>query len=140
MRRQKRKRLSCLLKDLKETTFIELLKLNNNFSGITLDMIKNQIYSQYPRIKDPKGHRYSDEIKKFVLTLNFYVPREYKYMRNVFSLSHSCTEEDAAKDIHYRIKTCKLHYVWGASIKSTFFFVAGVDKEPPSKRTPIKWF
>ena len=55
--RQQRKidSLSGLLKDLKERTLIDqntTAKFNDHFSGIALDMIKNQIYNQD---RDPRG-------------------------------------------------------------------------------------
>ena len=54
-------------------------------------MIQNQLKNQD---RYPKGRRYSDEIKKFALTLNFYSPRAYEYIRGLFSLpqSNSLTE------------------------------------------------
>ena len=51
MRRQQRKidSLPGLLKDLKESIPIDqntVVKLNSNFPGITMDIIKNQMYNQ----------------------------------------------------------------------------------------------
>ena len=46
----------------------------------------NQIHNQD---RDPRGRRYIDEVKKFVLTLNFYSPRAHEYIRGVFSLPHT---------------------------------------------------
>ena len=63
-----------------------VIKLNENFSGLTLDMIKNQINNQD---RDPRGCRYSDEVKKFALTLSFHSLRADKYIHGVLSLSHS---------------------------------------------------
>ena len=37
----------------------------------------------------PVGRRYPDEVKRFALTLHFYSPRAYDYLRNVFSLPHT---------------------------------------------------
>ena len=36
-----------------------------------------------------KEEAYCDEIKKIALTLNFYSPRAYDYLRSVFSLPHA---------------------------------------------------
>ena len=61
--------LTGLIKDLNEKTLIDqktVIKLNEHFSGLTLDTIKNQINNQD---RDPRGRQYSDEVKKFALTL-----------------------------------------------------------------------
>ena len=60
--------------------------LNENFSGLTLELIKNQLENQG---RNCYGRRHSDEAKKFALTLNFYSPRAYEYVRSVFALPHS---------------------------------------------------
>ena len=81
--------LSNLIDDLKEKALIDestVTVLKNKFSGTTLELIKNQLLNQE---KDPKGRRYEEEVKKFALTLNFYSPRAYDYIRTVFSLPHA---------------------------------------------------
>ena len=75
VRRQRKKIDSSVITDMKDKALIDdktFLKLNDSFSGVTLDMIANQIHNQD---RDPRGRRYSDEVKKFALTLNFYSPR-----------------------------------------------------------------
>ena len=81
--------LSNLIDDLKEKALIDesrVTVLKNKFLGTTLELIKNQLLNQE---KDPKGRRYEEEVKKFALTLNFYSPRAYDYIRTVFSLPHA---------------------------------------------------
>ena len=38
------------------------------------------------KCKDPRGHRFSEEVKKFALTLHFYSPRAYTFVRSLFAL------------------------------------------------------
>ena len=50
--------LSSLLDDLKEKSLIDqrtALKLNENFSGLTINIIENQLKNQN---RDPRGRRY----------------------------------------------------------------------------------
>ena len=42
-------------------------KLNENFSGLTLDILKNHLRN---KDRDPCGRRHSDKAKKFALTLH----------------------------------------------------------------------
>ena len=49
-------------------------------------MVKNQLKNNE---RKTNGRRYDDEIKKFALTLNFYSPRAYEYVRSIFCLPHS---------------------------------------------------
>ena len=58
-------------------------QLQEKFPGISADIIKNHFAN---KDKKPQGHRHSDEAKKFALTLNFYSPRAYEYVRKIFSL------------------------------------------------------
>ena len=60
--------------------------LNENFSGLTLELIKNHLFNQD---REPCARRHNDEAKKFALSLNFYSPRAYEYVRSVFALPHA---------------------------------------------------
>ena len=60
--------------------------LNENFSGLTYELVKNQFKNQHVK---PKGHRYFDEVKEFAATLHFYSPRAYKLMQPILSLPAS---------------------------------------------------
>ena len=81
--------LANIIDDLKERSLIDdttVDRLKEKFSGMSLELIKNQLINQG---KNPKGRRYYEEVKKFALTLNFYSPRPYDYLRTVFSLPHA---------------------------------------------------
>ena len=57
--------------------------LQNNFGGMARDIFDNQL-------KNTKGNanarRYSDEIKQFALTLHYYSPKAYDFIRKVLHL------------------------------------------------------
>ena len=78
--RRKEKKISSLTELFDDLTSRKLInndaasRLNENFSGLTLELIKNHFYNQD---RDPRGRRHNDEVKKFALTLNFYSPRAY---------------------------------------------------------------
>ena len=60
--RTKTSSLSNIVDEMKENCLIDqgtALKLNESFSGLTVDIIQNQLKHQS---RDPKGRRYSDEI------------------------------------------------------------------------------
>ena len=59
--------------------------LKETFSGLTWKIIENHLNNQH---RDSRGYRHNDEAKKFALTLHFYSPRAYEYLRSVFSFSH----------------------------------------------------
>lgn len=46
-------------------------------------MLANEIANNE---RQPTGRRYSDEVKKFALTVQFYSTRAYEYFRTVFKL------------------------------------------------------
>ena len=48
------------------------------FDGIKLDIFNNEMKNQS---KCAKGKRYSDNIKMFALTLNYYFPNAYNFCR-----------------------------------------------------------
>ena len=56
--------------------------LKETFSGLPLTMIENHLKNQD---RESHGNRHSDEVKRFAMTLHFYSPRGYDYMRSVFS-------------------------------------------------------
>lgn len=81
---------TAVRKNLKERTIIDqntVAKLNGNFSGITLDMIKNR-YIVSTGIQDV-----ADTVTKsrsfLSPELNFDPPRVYEYIRGVFALPHT---------------------------------------------------
>ena len=63
--------------------------LNSQFSEVQLELLRNQQKNKFSASK--KGYRYSELIKKFALTLQFYSARAYNFMRTHFSLPHPHT-------------------------------------------------
>ena len=59
--------------------------LKDQFSGPTLTMFENQINNSKRKAGVKRNH---EEIKKFALTLHFYSPKAYLFMRKVFDLPH----------------------------------------------------
>jgi hypothetical protein len=75
-----------IIKNLKKKEYLsnEIAELlNTNFSGLTNEIMQSELANNN---RASKGKRYSDEVKKFALTLNFYSPRAYNFLRTVFSL------------------------------------------------------
>ena len=78
--------LQSLVNDIKER---ELMApsiadcLASNFSGLTGELISNH-FSNMDRSRN--GVRYTPDVKKFALTLHFYSPRAYDYVRQSFCL------------------------------------------------------
>jgi hypothetical protein len=75
--------LQDLLKDLKNRGFIEAETgkvLTSHFSGTTAEIFNNEIAN---RCRNPRGRRYSEDMKKFALTLHYHSPKAYKYCRFV---------------------------------------------------------
>ena len=90
--RRKGKRITNLsdrLNDLREKNLLSIdasQKLENTFSGLDYSIISSHHQNMN---RAPVGRRYHDEVKRFALTLHFYSPRAYDYLRNVFSLPHT---------------------------------------------------
>ena len=102
IRRQKKKMKTQteLIDELKERKLLDddvASMLEENFSGITAEVMINQLKN---KDRDPRGRRYTSEVKKFALTLDFYSPRAYDYLRKVFALPHrhSLTEWTSSVD------------------------------------------
>ena len=57
--------------------------IKQNFFGLKSGLFGSELKNQN---RSPKGHFYTDEVKKFALTLNFYSPCAYDYVRSPFSL------------------------------------------------------
>ena len=51
--------------------------LEHNFSGVAENLFKNQMKNA--RITT-HGHRYTDEIKQFAMTLHYYSPKAYDFV------------------------------------------------------------
>ncbi|KAL4084493.1 hypothetical protein QTP88_023781 [Uroleucon formosanum] len=77
-----------LLQDIKEKGLIEENGYNvilENFDGMSCEIFNNQLKTKN---KNAKNRRYSDELKKLALTLNYYSPKAYKYCRTIFKIPH----------------------------------------------------
>jgi hypothetical protein len=80
--------MNTLISDMKERQLLEPSvadQLDKHFHHLSKDIIINQFVNQD---RSNKGHRHSDEVKKFALTVHFYSPRAYDYLRSIFTLPH----------------------------------------------------
>ena len=59
--------------------------LEHNFSGVAENLFQNQMKNA--RITT-YGHRYTDEIKQFAMTLHYYSPKAYDFVRKLLALPH----------------------------------------------------
>ena len=57
--------------------------IRQDFSGLKSELFQPKLSNQKC---GSKGHRYSDEIKKFALPLHFYSPRAFEFMCKMFTL------------------------------------------------------
>ena len=83
---QKITKLTDLINELQNKNLIEqepATVMQQCFDGNLL-----QIFSHELKHKDTarKGRRYSDELKKFALTLHYYSPQAYEYAKSIFTL------------------------------------------------------
>ena len=86
--KKKTKTLEELIDDMKIQGLLNSdisAKLKESFSGLTYEIILNHFKN---KDRSTQGHRYTDEIKKFALTVHFYSPRAYQYLRPILSLPH----------------------------------------------------
>ena len=58
-------------------------KLAETFPGLDGELMASQLNN---KDRHNRGNRYSDPVKKFSLTLHFYSPRAYEYLRTIFDL------------------------------------------------------
>ena len=75
---------------LKEKLIIssrEAESLQSTFKDTHLEFMYN---FQNNLKSNPSGRRYSDEIKEFALTLYFYSPKAYKYVRSIIDKKMVC--------------------------------------------------
>ena len=87
-KRNKRiKNMTDLIKQLKEKSYIaekqaDLLEFN--FNGMAKELFTNQMNNPV----DSHYRRYTDETKQFAMTLHYYSPKAYNFVRNLLSLPH----------------------------------------------------
>jgi hypothetical protein len=85
-RESKAKNMKQLINTLKKKLFIkeeEAELLHNNFDGLRLSLFNNAMKNN----KAPLcGRRYSDEIKEFAVTIQYYSPKAYNFLRTIIPL------------------------------------------------------
>ena len=85
---EKVKNLTQALQKLEEKQLISADThqfLKNTFSGLTLELLDNELRNTKLPVH---ARRYSNEVKQFALTLNFYSQKAYNYIRGIFVLPH----------------------------------------------------
>jgi len=78
--------MNDLLKTLKDKKLLSEdcgAIIESHFSGMVSEIFKSELCNNK---RELTGRRYSDEVKKFALTLHFYSPRAYDFLRTIFSL------------------------------------------------------
>ena len=78
-----------LLKVLKEQKLVsdeKLALLDHNFSGIAKKLFRDQVRNA--KVKNKKGNRYNLVTKQFAVTLHYYSPKAYNFVRQVLNLPH----------------------------------------------------
>ncbi len=88
LRRQEKKATSMkeLIDTVKEKLFVkeeEAEVLHNNFDNISLSLFQNALKNKNVQ---PNGRRYADQIKEFAVTLHFYSPKAYNFLRTIIPL------------------------------------------------------
>ena len=79
------KDLLTLLKEKHLVAEKELELLQYNFTGTAKHLFQNQ---QKNLKGNQHGNRYSDETKQFAMTLHYYSPKAYDFVRKVLMLPH----------------------------------------------------
>jgi hypothetical protein len=99
-RELKIKSMTELLKSCSDKQFIdqnEQAFLERNFSGLNLDIIKNEFSNRFTL---PKGRRYSDPVKEFAMTLYYYSPKAYNYVRGILHLPHQSSLQNWCQSVN----------------------------------------
>ena len=87
---RKEKTIKGLVRQLQKSKLISEEAGNsfgNNFGHMSMELFKNQ----QKNAEKQAGSRYSEEIKQFAISLHFYSPRAYKFVRKSLSLPHPST-------------------------------------------------
>ncbi len=85
-RENKAKNMKQLINTLKKKLFIkeeEAELLHNNFDGLNLSLFNNAMKNNKAL---PGGRRYTDEIKEFAVTIQYYSPKAYNFLRSIIPL------------------------------------------------------
>ncbi|EFN74744.1 THAP domain-containing protein 9, partial [Camponotus floridanus] len=82
------KSMKHLFDELKEKYVSDtdaLSMLSREFEGMSLDLFQNEIKNNS---RSASGRRYSEEVKKFAVTLFYNSPKAYDYCRRILNLPH----------------------------------------------------
>ena len=63
--------------------------LDHNVGGVSKCLFENQMENS--QLKDKHSYHYNLETKQFAMTLQYYSPKAYEFVHNVFFLPHSST-------------------------------------------------
>lgn len=99
-REQKIKTMTELLKSCSNKQLIdhnEQAFLDRNFGGMNLQVIKNEFSNRFTL---PKGRRYSDPVKEFAMTLYYYSPKAYNYVRGILHLPHQSSLQNWCQSVN----------------------------------------
>lgn len=77
------KELMAELKDKKMLESEPAALLSNSFTGMKLELLQNEVSDAGHK---PKGCRYSQELKQFAITLHYYSPQAYRYVKSILQL------------------------------------------------------
>ena len=83
--------IAKLLQEVKDKNMInngQLQLLKMNFGENTLTLIENELKASK---SEKRGHRYSDDLKQFAVTLHFYSAQAYEFLREYLHLPHPST-------------------------------------------------
>ena len=92
-RKVKRKgdKMSALIENLKKDSVLSSDRidfLNLNFDSDPITLIENELRANKC---EQQGHRYSEKLKDFAVTMHFYSAKAYNYLRKFLNLPHPCT-------------------------------------------------
>ena len=86
---KKIKNMEELLKLLKKEKLLlddQCSLLEHNFSCVAEQLFQNEMRNAANK---SYGHRYTDEIKQFAVTLHYYSPKAYEYVQKILALPHT---------------------------------------------------
>ena len=89
--KRKGDKLSALIENLKKDSVLSsnlIDFLNLNFDSNTITLIQNELKANKC---EQQGHRYSEKLKDFAVTMHFYSAQAYNYLRKFLNLPHPCT-------------------------------------------------
>ena len=90
-RKVKRKddKLSALIENLKKDSVLSSDQVDFlNFNSDTITLIENELRANKC---EQQGHRYSEKLKDFAVTMHFYSAQAYSYLRKFLNLPNPCS-------------------------------------------------